>query len=84
MDGSDVASSCVVYVVWNLVSGGRSVQLVASKAKVAPIWGTSTPRMELNGAVLMMRVVLRVVLAMEEKPEQVWLAGDSETVLACC
>ena len=31
----------------------------------------------------MMRVVLRVVLAMEEKPEQVWLAGDSETVLAC-
>ena len=57
--------------------------LVAAKAQVAPMLGTSTPRMELEGATLVTRVTLRIVHAMlEDPPGQIMFLGDSQTILA--
>ena len=82
-DGSNQAFSAVIYVRWAMEDGSIEVHLVASKAKVAPIHGTSTPRLEMDGATLLSRLMLRVVLAMlEDPPGQVFYCGDSETVLA--
>ena len=39
-------------------------------------------RQELNGAVPMTRLLLKVVRALDIKPQRVWIAGDSENVLA--
>jgi hypothetical protein len=38
--------------------------------------------MELNGAVLVLRLTHADVLALPEAPERVWVGGDSETILA--
>ena len=44
---------------------------------------TSTPRMEMDGATLLTRVVYRVVLALlDDPPGRVYFCGDSETALA--
>jgi hypothetical protein len=40
------------------------------------------PRMELNEAQLCMRATLAVVKALPKTPNRVWVAGDSETILA--
>ena len=53
-DGSDLAFAAVVYVRWRLQSNAFCVILVASRARISPLWGTSTPRLELNGATMMM------------------------------
>ena len=81
-DGSDLAFSCVIYAVWELEGDQKDVRLLASKARVAPDWSKNTPRLELCGAVLVTRVVLRVVRALAEKPRKVYIVGDAETVLA--
>ena len=81
-DASDLAYSCVLYGRWKLQEGGFHTSLLTSKAKVNPWWTKNTPRLELNGAVLMTRLVVRVVRAYDVKPSKVIMAGDSETVLA--
>ena len=85
-DGSNTAFSCAIYVRWALEGRGFSVRLLAAKAKGTPKWATSMLRMELNGVQLSMRTTLAVVKALSEPPrgpERVWVAGDSETILAC-
>ena len=83
-DGSDDAFSAVVYMRWQVRSGGYIAKLLTAKSKVSSMWGTSTPRVEMDAAVLAMRLAYRVVRAlnMEDIPEVVWFLGDSETVLA--
>ena len=58
--------------------------LLTAKSKVSSMWGTSTPRVEMDGAVRAMRLAYRVVRALnkEDIAEAVWFLGDSETVLA--
>ena len=55
---------------------------MTSKARVAGDWEKNTVRQELNGAVLMTRLLLKVVRAIEIKPQRLCIAGDSLTVLA--
>ena len=83
-DGSDDAFSAVVNMRWRLVTGKYTALLLTAKSKVSSMWGTSTPRVEMDGAVLAMRLAYRVVRALNEEdiPEVVWIIGDSETVLA--
>ena len=82
-DGSDCAFAVVIYARWEMEDGSVFVTLLASKAKVGPMFGTSTPRMEMNGATLVSRVAFRVVMALlEDPPGQIFFLGDSETVLA--
>ena len=64
--------------------GSVVVKLLCSKARTTPLRGLSTPRGELNGAVVGVRLVWTVVQALEfeELPARILFGGDSETVLA--
>ena len=81
-DGSDQAFAVAVYARWVLENGEVYINLVASKCKVAPMFWTSTHRMELEGATLLVRLVVRVVMALlDDPPVQAYFLGDSESVL---
>ena len=83
-DGSDEAFSAVIYLRWKLSEGGYEACLLVAKAKVSDMWGKSTVRVEMNGAVCVMRLTYRAIKSLnpEDLPERVWVVGDSETVLA--
>ena len=83
-DGSDNAYAAVVYCRWEMEDGSVVVRLLCSKARVAPLQKLSTPRIELNAAVVAVRLVWTVVQALEyeELPSKILIGGDSETVLA--
>ena len=82
-DGADPAFCIAIYARWSLDDGTFSVYLVAAKARVAPMLGTSTPRMELEGATMDTRVALRIIHALvEDPPGRVIFVGDSQTILA--
>ena len=73
-DGSDNAYAAVVYIRWTLLDGSYHVYLVGSKAKVTPLKRISTPRAELNGAVLLSRLMLfllRSCISSGVKPRKV-------------
>ena len=84
-DGSDDAFAAVAYLRWTLSDDSIHVTLAGSKAKVTPLKRISTPRSELNGAVLLGRLVQSLVKSCASSgttPEKVWLLGDSECTLA--
>ena len=83
-DGSDVAYAAVLYCRWEMHDGQVIVKLLCSKSRVAPLQRISTPRVELNGAVVGIRLLWTVVQALEneELPTKALIGGDSETVLA--
>ena len=47
-DGSDDAFSAVVYMRWQVRGGGYVAKLLTAKSKVSSMWGTSTPRVEMD------------------------------------
>ena len=83
-DGSDLAYAAVLYCRWEMVDGEVVVKLLCSKARVAPLQRLSTRRVELNGAVIGVRLLWTVVQALEkeELPIKALIGGDAETVLA--
>ena len=84
-DGSDNAYAAVVYIRWALLDGSFNVYLACSKSKVTPLKRISTPRSELNGAVLLTRLMLfflKSCISSGIKPHKIWLLGDSECTLA--
>ena len=83
-DASDHAYAAVIYCRWRMEDGAVVVKLLCSKARTTPLRGLSTPRGELNGAVVGVRLVWTVVQALEfeELPARILFGGDSETVLA--
>ena len=84
-DGSDNAYAAVVYIRWTLHDSSYDVYLACSKAKVTPLKRISTPRAELNGAVLLSRLVLfflRSCVSSGVTPTKIWMLGDSECTLA--
>ena len=80
-DGSDQAYGCSAYVRWNCSDGSVHMQLIMSKSRIAPVDKVSTPRMELNGAVLSKRCRAVISKEMRYKFERVIQLVDSETVL---
>ena len=60
-DGSDDAFASVIYIRWELADGSIFVTLLCSKARVTPLKRISTPRSELNGAVVAARLTLSAV-----------------------
>ena len=83
-DGSNEAFGVVIYLRWKVASGGYKVYLLTAKSRVTGMWSTSTPRSEMDAAVMATRVAYRVLKSfnLEDMPEVVWIIGDSETVLA--
>lgn len=80
-DGSDRAYGCVAYARWNCSDGTVHMQLILSKSRIAPVDKVSTPRMELNGAVLSKRCRMVILREMRYNFERVIQLVDSETVL---
>ena len=84
-DGSDDAYAAVIYLRWALADGSYDVNLACSKSKVTPLKRISTPRSELNGAVLLSRLLffyLKSCTKAGVKAKRVWILGDSECSLA--
>ena len=55
-DGSPLAKCAAAYIRWELDSGEHATQLVAAKARVAPLERTTIPRIEMSSAVLAVRL----------------------------
>ena len=87
-DGSDVAYTAVVYIRWVLLGktddGERKwhVALLIAKARVTPAGGLSTPRSELNGFVVLGRLLDTVIKCLPVKPCRVTMIGDSECTIS--
>ena len=61
------------------------VSLLCAKTRVTPLQRISTPRSELNGAVIASRLLLSCIRSLLQSsiiPENVWFIGDSECTLA--
>ena len=56
LDGSQLGFGGVVYIRWELASGGYWSRIVLSKGKIGPKSRLTIPRMELNGAVVNKRL----------------------------
>ena len=85
-DGSDDAFAAAIYIRWQLDDGSFDVSLLCAKPRVTPSKRISTPRSELNGAVLVSRLALSSVGSLSNAGisiERLWFIGDSECILAC-
>ena len=85
MDGSDAAKAFVAYIRYIPESGNRHVSLLASKAKLNPAGGQSTPRSEMDGHTLGSRGAKTITEALKDVTppiRRVYMLGDSRTVLA--
>ena len=85
MDGSDAAKAFVAYIRYILQSGSPHVSLLASKAKLNPAGGQSTPRSEMDGHTLGARGAKTITEALKDVTPpitRVYMLGDSRTVLA--
>ena len=80
-DGSDVAYGCAAYVRWQCSDGSVVVRLMMAKSRIAPINKVSTPRMELNGAVISKRCRVAIQKECRYKFDKIIHLLDSETVL---
>ena len=58
------------------------ISLVCGKARVTPVKGTTVPRSELSGYLILTRLLKVVVDAMDEKPTRVTTAVDSECTIS--
>ena len=84
MDGSDAAKAFVAYIRYILLSGRPHVSLLASKSKLNPSGGQSTPRSEMDGHTLGARGARTIVTALKEvtpRIQKVYMLGDSRTIL---
>ena len=59
-DGSTQAMCAAVYIRWFLETGEYACQLIAAKAKVAPLVRSSIPRIEMDSAVLGIRLTEKI------------------------
>ena len=59
-----------------MTDGSVIVRLLCSKARVTPLQRISTPRSELNGAVVVARLLWTVVQALEMEEENLWFKKE--------
>ena len=87
-DGSLEAYACAIYIRWPLQKSEPTepdqffVRLVCGKARVTPVKGTTVPRSELSGFLILTRLLKVVVAAMDDKPIQVLTAVDSQCTIS--
>ena len=80
-DGSDLAFAGVVYTRWKFVGQPSwHVSLVTSKATITPKGGITTPRSELQGLVVLVRIMDKVVRSLEFSPARCTIIGDYSQV----
>ena len=94
-DGSELAYAAVAYTRYKVAerepgpwqSGqdqkeGWVVNLLTSKAKLAPTAGSTPPRSEMNGFVLAHRLAMIILSASRVKPSRLTFIGDSQCTIA--
>lgn len=79
-DSSEKAMACAIYIIQKTNNESTSM-LVCAKTKVAPIAAQTIPRLELNGAVLLAKLMERVSQNLKISKELVHLWTDSSIVL---
>ncbi|XP_058811039.1 uncharacterized protein LOC131675927 [Topomyia yanbarensis] len=81
-DASEEAYACVAYLRAEFPGSVIRVALVGGKAKVAPLKTLSIPRLELNGAVIGVRLRKAIINGHTHKIDKTVMWTDSKTVLA--
>ena len=79
-DGSNLAYGFAAYIRWKLKNGKYWCRLIMAKSRIAPLHKTTTPRMELNGALLSKRARQVIETEMRFNFEKVIHLIDSLTV----
>ena len=80
-DGSDVAFGAAAYIRWTLKSGEFYAILIMSKGRILPLQKMTTPRSEINGAVIGKRIRCFLQKEMRYTFSEVVHLVDSKTVL---
>ena len=86
-DGSLMAYACAVYVRWKKIKQSPMdpdrfhVRLVCAKARVTSAKGTTAPRSEVSGYLILTRLLKTVVNAMDIKPVEITTAVDSQCTI---
>ena len=81
VDASENAYGAVVYARCTYEDGSSSSEIVAAKFRVAPCIATSIPRLELMGAVVGVRLALRIAEVLEIKISDAIFWSDSMNTL---
>lgn len=81
-DASNAAYGACLYLRSVFADGSARLRLLSSKSKVAPMHELSIPRKELCAALLLTRLVQKVIPAMQVPFQKVMLWSDSTIVLA--
>ena len=76
-DASMLALCAVVYVIWSDDRGVHHPRVLTGKCRVAPLVGTTIPRGELQGLVVLHRLVLAVVEAYPYRFKSIDVFTDS-------
>ncbi|GBM85144.1 hypothetical protein AVEN_85619-1, partial [Araneus ventricosus] len=80
-DASEAAYGAAVYCKSRSRSGEVSIKLIASKSRVSPIKRLTIPKLELCSAVLLAKLVTRVISALKLDITNTFLWSDSMIVL---
>ncbi|GFX55600.1 uncharacterized protein TNCV_268881 [Trichonephila clavipes] len=81
-DASERCYGAAVYCKSKNLKSETLVRLITSKSRVAPIKSLTIPRLELCAAVLLAKLVKRVVAALQLETAKLYLWSDSMIVLA--
>ncbi|GFV35113.1 DUF1758 domain-containing protein [Trichonephila clavipes] len=81
-DASERAYAAVVYIKCFNESGQSQTRLLCSKSRVAPLKTLTIPRLELSAALLLSRLVKRVVPILQLSIHKIWMWTDSTIALA--
>ncbi|XP_054722042.1 uncharacterized protein LOC129231704 [Uloborus diversus] len=81
-DASENGYGAAIYVKSTAATGETATHLLCSESKVAPLKRISIPRLELNAAVLLAKLLHRVMKSLQVSFSEVHLWSDSTIVLA--
>ena len=59
-DASELAYSAVVFLISENDEGVKNVSFISSKSRIAPLGGQTIPRLELLGALILSRLVVKI------------------------
>ncbi|GBN43942.1 hypothetical protein AVEN_268195-1 [Araneus ventricosus] len=81
-DASDKAYGAVLYLCSKNESGEVQTNILCSKSRVCPIKATTTPRLELSAALLLARLVSKVIFIIQVPIKHIYMWSDSTIALA--
>ncbi|GBN93923.1 hypothetical protein AVEN_200011-1 [Araneus ventricosus] len=81
-DASDKAYGAVLYLCSKNESGEVQANILCSKSRVCPIKATTTPRLELSAALLLARLVSKVISIIQVQINHIYMWSDSTIALA--